>query len=308
MILEDLVSDYRVFARFTNIDSADVAQVPLPKIKLVGAGGRPLSIALKVSEPGKPSPIPGVAFTTATLVNGPPTVELELLPGAPGTINIRYTASATATSLNFQTNNGARWITTATIANPVPLQFVACQTGNAACAGNGTAQGGLTQSNANVGSFSFNANQHTTLDVFDCALPLNSNCTTTNGTKFTSVSNLRVKDFQFAGDINQGLVQAEVKLFANTVPPGLAFNSANAQPLSGAILNRDGDTRLNFTFGANFKAWDRYKHVDRFPSIFPFNQRTLAQRGGISCTTGTNMSVTVKFIFNLTFNANSLLC
>src|SRR5690606_14623431 len=127
-------------------------------------------------------------------------------------------------------------------------------------------------------------------------------------TQFTNVSNLRVKTFQFAGDINQGTVQAEVKLYANTVPAGLPYSSANADTLSGSIRNRDGDTRLTFTFGNGFKAWDRYKHVDRFPSIWPFTMRTRGQRGGITCASGTDMSVTVKILFDLTFNANSLLC
>jgi hypothetical protein len=303
VILEDLTTDYRVFARFTSIDLVDVAQVPQPAVRLLGQGGRPLSIALRESAPGKPSPIPNVAFTTASLVNAPPSVDLALLPGDPGTINVAYEASQTASSLNFQTNSGDRWITSATISNPVPKSFKACQTGNAACVGTS-----LNQSNANVGSFSFNADQFTTLNVLDCARPLNANCTAQNGTEFTNVSNLRVKNFRFAGDINQGTVQASGRLYADTVPPGQAFTQANAQLLSGSILNRDGSTRLNFTFGPSFEAWDRYRRFDRFPSLPFFGTRILETRGGIVCGSGTNLSVTVNFVFDLTFNATSLLC
>ena len=304
VILEDLVDDYRVFARFTNIDLVNVAQVPLPAVQLVGQGGRPLSIALRESAPGKASPIPNVAFTTASLVNAPANVNLALLPGDPGTINVAYTANQTASSLNFQTNSGDRWITSATISNPVPLSFVACQTGNAACVG-----GSLGQPTANVGSFSFNADQFTTLNVLDCARPLNANCTAANGTEFTNVSNLRVKNFRFAGDINQGTVQASGRLYADTVPPGQAFNQANAQLLSGSIQNRDGGTRMNFTFGPTFEAWDRFRRFRNFPSIPIFSPFQIQEsRGGIVCGSGTTLSVTVNFIFDLTFNANQMLC
>lgn len=302
VVLEDLTDDYRVFARFTGIDSVDVAQVPQPRVRLTGAGGRPISIGLYESAPGKASPIANVAFTTASLVNAPPVVDLAMLDGAAGTINIAYSATATANQLSFQTNSGDRWITSASIANPVPRSFVACQTGNAACAP------GANRTDANIGSFSFIADQHTTLNVLDCSRPLNANCTASGGTQLTHVDNLRVKTFQFSGDIDQGTVQAAGWLYANTVAPGSPNTLSAADVMNGRIYNRDGDTRLTFNFGNGFKAQDRFRRFDRFPSIWPWTMRIRESRGSISCTSGTNMNVQVKFVFNLSFNATDLLC
>ena len=266
-------------------------------------GGRPLSLGLYESEPGKPSRIPGVAYTEASLLDLPAQVDLELLDGAPGTINIAYDASATAEELSLETNAGNRWVTEASIANPVPRHFLACQAGDGRCADSG-------RSNASVGSFRFLADQHTTLNVLDCAAPLNSSCTRQNGNKLTSVENLRVKSFGFEADFSDcGFLgqQACGHLFADTLPDGAGNSLANADALKGRIFNKDGSTELTLDFGTNFKAAKRLVVFRNFPNLF-FSRLSTTKTGSVNCTSGTGINIKVQLIFSLNLNGNSLLC
>ena len=303
ILFEDLDDRFVVSARFTNLYSGDVAQVPQPRVALTTDGGRPLSLGLYESAPGKPSRIPGVAYTEASLLDLPPQVDLELLDGAPGTINIAYDASATADALSLETNAGNRWVTEASISNPVPRHFLACQAGDGRCADSG-------RSNASVGSFRFIADQHTTLNVLDCAAPLNSGCTRQNGSKLTSVENLRVKSFGFEADFSDcGFLgqQACGHLFADTLPDGVGASLSNADTLKGRIFNKDGSTELTLDFGTNFKAAKRLVVFEKFPNLF-FSRLRTTKTGSVSCTSGTGINIRVQLIFTLNLNGNSLLC
>lgn len=303
ILFEDLTDRFVVSARFTNLYAGDVAQVPQPRVTLTTDGGRPLSLGLYESVPGKASRIPGVAYTEASLVNLPAQVDLELLDGAPGTINIAYDASSTAQALTLETNAGNRWVTEASIANPVPKHFLACQAGDGRCADSG-------RTNASVGSFRFLADQHTTLNVLDCAAPLNSSCTRQNGTKLTSVENLRVKSFGFEADFSDcGFLgqQACGHLFADTLPAGAGNALANADTLQGRIFNKDGTTELTLDFGANFKAAKRLVVFRNFPNLF-FSRLSTTKTGSVNCTSGTGINIKVQILFTLNLNGNTLLC
>ena len=303
VLLKDLIDRFVVFARFTNLFRGSVTQIPLPKVDLVTLGGRPLSIGLFVSEPGKPGRRPGQAYTTATLVNMPAEVRLELLPGDPGSINVAYEASAIATTLTFETNAGNRWVTEATIASPVPLEFTACQASDNHCGGSG-------RTPTNIGSFSFVADQFTTLNIFDCALPLTTACnSTTNATQYTKVTNLRVRTLFFDGHAQNCCtlnLQAMGHLYMNTVRPGLAFTLANADVMSGTIANKDSSQTLTMSFPTNFKAANRLSIFNRFPGF----TQTIQKSGLITCPSNTNLSVTISLFgfIPITINATTLLC
>jgi hypothetical protein len=284
MLMKDLPDRFVVFARFTDLKSAAVTQNPLPSIVLDSAGGRPLEIALFESAPGKASPIPNQEFTTALLTPAPPQVDLELLPGAPGTLNVAYTASATADSLSFETNGGDRWITSATISNPVPLHFTACQAGDRGCVGAG---------GANTGSLAVIANQTTTINVFDCVRPLNTNCRRGGSpTEYVDVNNLRTRVFRFAADI-----QSAGNPIQCAFTPAIRGNTFidTAGGVATGNIRYVGDQDVSFTLNSGFTASNRSASFSRICVVS--NSGSVTASGSIACN---NFSFSVRvLIFNL---------
>jgi hypothetical protein len=306
VLMKDLPDRFVVFARFTNLYSATVTQTPLPAVNLRTDGGRPLSISLYTSNPGKLGPNPNQDYTVATLTPMPSTVNLALLPGDPGSLNVQYSANSNATSLTFESNSGDRWVTRISIANPVPLSFTGCQAADNKCGGSG-------RSPSNVGSFRFIANQHTTLNVWDCVRPLTTRCNTPitssqDADRFTSVTNLLVKTLTFDGNAvpNSTNTGASGYLWIDTVPPGLPKTTLNnADTMSGQIKNKSSQ-QMTLTFGTNFKAANRLSTFNNYPiNIFSPPVKT----GLVSCTSGTGVTVTVWLLgIPLNISANSLLC
>jgi hypothetical protein len=228
-----------------------------------------------------------------------------MLEGDPGTVNIDYLASGQASSLAFETNNGNRWVTEATISSPVPSQFKACQASDSRC-------GGSNRSPANVGSFRFIANAQTTLNVFDCATPLNSSCNSPNtASTFTHVNNLRLKTLIFDGHAQNCCLfnqQAQGHLYLTTVPPGMSNTLANADTMSGSIRSKTAQ-EFTLTFGSGFKAANRLSVFTRFPSL-PFSSQSITKTGLITCSSGTAISIKVQILglFTLNLNGTTLLC
>ncbi len=305
VLMKDLPDRFVVFARFTNLYTATVTQTPLPAVNLLTDGGRPLTIGLYTSNPGKVGRNPNQDYTVATLTPMPSQVNLALLPGDPGSLNVTYSANSNANTLTFESNSGARWVTDISIANPVPLSFTGCQAADNKCGGSG-------RTPTNVGSFRFMANQATTLNVWDCTAPLTSRCnapisSSQDADRFTNVSNLRVKSLTFDGNAvgNSTGTGATGYLWIDTVPTGLPKTIANADPMQGSITNKSSQG-LTMTFGANFKAANRLSTFNNYPiNIFSPPAKT----GAISCTSGTGITVRV-FVLGVGFNigATNLLC
>ena len=247
VLLEDLDDRLVVFARFTDLDAVDVTQDPLPAVDLVAGGQRPLEIRLFESAPGKASPVPGTEFTTALLAPAPPQVDLALLDGEPGQLNIAYQASRTAAGLSFETNAGDRWLTSASIANPVPTSFTACQAGDRSCVGE--------TGNGNVGSLAFVANQHTTLNVFDCTRPLNATCRPGGSpSEYLHVDDLRVRTLRFAGHVTGSTTQSGNLLF-----------DTDGHQLTGRVVQDSSDQEFELSFGSGFWAQNRRGTFRNYP-------------------------------------------
>lgn len=247
VLLEDLADRLVVFARFTALASVEVTQDPLPAVDLVAGGQRPLEIRLFEAAPGKASPVPGTEFTTAVLAPAPPQVDLALLDGQPGQLNIAYQASHTAAGLSFETNAGDRWLTSASISDPVPTSFTACQAGDRSCVGE-TGDG-------NVGSLAFVANQHTTLNVFDCTRPLNSSCRPGGSpSEYLHVDDLRVRTLRFTGHVT-----------GSTTQSGNLFFDTDRHQLTGRVVQDSPDQQFELSFGSGFWAQDRRGTFRNYP-------------------------------------------
>lgn len=306
VLMKDLADRFVVFARFTSLKTASVTQTPLPAVALLTNGGRPLEIGLYTSNPGKVGRNPGQDYTKMTLNPMPSNLNLALLPGDPGSLNVAYSANSNANTLTFESNSGARWVTDISISNPVPLTFTGCQAADNKCGGSG-------RSPSNIGSFRFIANQHTTLNVWDCTAPLTNRCnapitSSVEADRFTHVNNLRVKTLTFDGNAvpNGTNTGASGYLWIDTVPPGLPKNTLNnADTMQGSIVNKSSQ-QLTMTFGANFKAANRLSTFNNFPiNIFSPPQKS----GLVSCTSGTSLTVRVWLLgLGLNLNGNSLLC
>jgi hypothetical protein len=275
LLLNDLQDRYVMFARITGLKKVVATQQPQPNVTLQTTGGRILKVELNEWNGSK------VEYTRATLTSLVPSVTIRFIES--GTKQeITYTASAPTTSIVLDTNSGDRWNMHASIANPLPASVYFCQSDGSAC------NGGVRS--AGAGAFKFDASEHTTVNLFDCVRPLNSNCTGPDpATEFTYVSNLRIRHLDMDADASSSGESGYI--FMNTTSGGVHHT------MTGYLLNENGSGGgFEADFGSGFWAENRHGRW----SLWGLSK---TKSGSINC----NASLAVRVI-GLWIGVTSYLC
>ncbi|MCA1831739.1 MAG: hypothetical protein ABR548_01920 [Actinomycetota bacterium] len=255
LLLEDLSDRYVSFARITGLRSASAKS---PNFSIDSIGGR----IFKFDTEQLDAVANRVAYLRGTIDRLVPGLSIQQFDIPTGTKMI-WDASQPTTSLTMDTNSGDRWNLHTDISSPLPAHFEVCSASDGVCTG---ATAGNRRYAPNGGSQRIAASEPMTMNVFDCQRPNNATCSPSTATKYTQITNLRVRLFELdtgtSGSLNG-------YIYENTTDhssPGCATSPQSSDTgachyrASGTVKSRDtaAGSGIQQTMGSNFWADSRF--------------------------------------------------
>lgn len=273
-----------IAGRITGLREIEAGLSGAPSVLLDTVAGQVFELGLQdVDEAGAVQ-----SDVSATIDHLVPDLRLGLVDDGAGALTLQYRASEPTNSLSFDFDG-----LSGSIAGPLPASLDICFAGDESCLP------GLGIPNPELGTISFDASEHTTLNLVDPSSGIN-------------VQNLRVRLLEVTGslDVENG---GDVYLNTTDFSGECGFDGCRYPILGGQIVLDDGgDIRLVFRPGNGFFAVDAITNLEPRRTLgVVTGVRGTGGTGIVNCVGDTLLDVTIRnipILGSLTLNLRSEIC